>query len=35
MQEFQQNNQFEMNERFNADVGDSLKNESNGSLPHR
>ncbi|XP_057378607.1 neuronal acetylcholine receptor subunit alpha-10-like isoform X1 [Daphnia carinata] len=33
--EFQQNNQFEMNERFNVDVGDSLKNESNGSLPHR
>lgn len=33
--EFQQNNQFEMNERFNVDIGDSLKNESNGSLPHR
>lgn len=35
IQELQQKNQMEMNERFNVDVGDSLKSDSNGSLPHR
>ncbi|EFX76216.1 hypothetical protein DAPPUDRAFT_55424, partial [Daphnia pulex] len=35
LDEFQQKNQMEMNERFNVDVGDSLKSDSNGSLPHR
>lgn len=29
------NHHFEMNERFNVDIGDALKSEANGGLPHR